>query len=336
MRQWQIQGGFGLEKLVCLDVAEPPPPGPGEVLLEMSAWSLNFRDLLMARGEYDPRLALPYVPLSDGLGRVAACGAGVARVCVGDRVCPTFSPGWIDGALDAEYLKRTRGGSVPGLLSERVVLHESELVKIPDAISDTAAATLPCAALTAWSALAEHGDLKAGQWVLVIGTGGVSVFATQIAKIMGARVIGITSDPAKAERLRALGAEHAVDRIQTPSWGKAARQHTGGVDLVVEVGGAGTLDQSVEAVRVNGRVMIIGRLAGGREPVSVVPILMRQIRCQGVFVGHRRGFTDMVRAFTQHRLQPVIDEIFPFEHAPEAFAALQTARHFGKICISRS
>jgi NADPH:quinone reductase-like Zn-dependent oxidoreductase len=335
MRRWVVSERFGLDHLQCVE-ADEPVPGPGQVLLEMSAWSLNYRDLLMARGEYDPRLPLPYVPLSDGVGRVLAAGPGVTRVAPGDRVCPTFSPGWLDGELDADTLKNTRGGQVPGLLAERVVVGQHELVAAPAHLSDAEAATLPCAGLTAWSALVTHGAVTAGQWVLVIGTGGVSVFATQLAKVAGARVVGITSTPEKAERLRALGAEHVVLRTEIAAWGKAVRQHTGGVDLVVEVGGAGTLDQSIEAVRIGGKVLIIGRLAGSREPVNVVPILMRQIRCQGVFVGHRRGFLAMARALEQHQVHPVVDRIFPFEEAPAALAALSEARHFGKIAITRS
>lgn len=334
MRRWQVEERFGLDALRCVEVPEPEP-GRGEVVLEMSAWSLNYRDLLMARGEYDPRLPLPYIPLSDGVGRVIAVGSGVSRVAVGQRVCPTFSPGWLDGELDASTLKQTRGGAVPGLLAERVVVGQEEIVVVPEHLTDAEAATLPCAALTAWSALVTHGALTAGQWVLVIGTGGVSVFATQLAKLMGARVIGITSDARKAEQLRELGAQHTIDRTEVPAWGKAVRQYTGGVDLVVEVGGAGTLEQSIEAVRIGGRILIIGRLAGAREPVSIVPILMRQIRCQGVFVGHRRGFMEMLRAIDAHQMRPVIDRIVPFDAAPDAWAALASARHVGKICLSR-
>jgi NADPH:quinone reductase-like Zn-dependent oxidoreductase len=335
MRRWVVGEAFGLGNLRCVE-ADEPVPGPGQVLLEMSAWSLNYRDLLMARGEYDPRLALPYVPLSDGVGRVLAAGPGVTRVAPGDRVCPTFSPGWLDGELDAEHLKHTRGGQVPGVLAERVVVGQHELVPVPAHLSDAEAATLPCAGLTAWSALVTHGQVTAGQWVLVIGTGGVSIFATQLAKILGARVAGITSSPEKAERLRQLGAEHVVLRTENPSWGRAIRQHTGGVDLVVEVGGAGSLDQSIEAVRIGGSVMIIGMLAGSRQPVNVTPILMRQIRCQGVFVGHRRGFVSMNRAIAQHELHPIVDRIFPFDDAPAAFEALAGAEHFGKIAITRA
>lgn len=302
----------------------------------MSAWSLNYRDLLMVRGSYDPKLPLPYVPLSDGVGEVVAVGEGVTRVRVGDRVCPTFSPTWLDGPPDTDAVRKTRGGRVPGTLAHQLVLGEQEVVVVPPYLSDVEAATLPCAGLTAWSALVTHGPVIAGEVVLVIGSGGVSTFAVQIARILGARVVAITSTDTKAARLRALGAEHVISYRTDPRWGRTIRDWSaGGVDRVIEVGGAGTLEQSLEAVRIGGTVAAIGNAAGSRTDLSVLPILMRQLRVQGVFVGHRRGFEQLCRVFRAHQVHPVIDRVFAWNDVPAAFAHLETGSHIGKICITR-
>lgn len=332
--RWVVQGAFGLEHLAQDGEAVAPRAGPGEVVLQMKAWSLNYRDVLMARGLYDPRLPLPYVPLSDGVGVVAAIGDGVTRVRVGDRVCPTFAPGWIDGAPDEAIVRTARGGRAPGVLAERIVVAAQDLVVVPAYLTDTEAATLPCAGLTAWSALVEHGPILAGDTVLVIGSGGVSTFALRIARLFGARVVAVTSSEAHAERLRALGAAHTVLYTSEPSWGRVVRQWSdGGVDRVIEVGGAGTFAQSLDAVRVGGTVAVIGNLAGASTQLSVLPILMRQIRCQGVFVGHRRGFEQMCRAFAAHEVRPVIDSVFGYDEVPEAFAHLAAGKLLGKVCI---
>lgn len=313
---------------------DPGPPGPGRVALRMLAWSLNFRDLLLARGAYDPRLAQPYVPLSDGVGEVVAVGEGVTRCVVGDRVCPTFSPSWIDGRPDAQALRHTRGGPIPGVLAERLVLSQEELVKIPAHLSAAEAATLPCAGLTAWSALTELCQLPPGATVLTLGTGGVSVFAVQIARAMGARVLGTTSSEAKAARLRELGASAVLRHDQVPDWGREVRRLTGGgVDVVVEVGGAPTLPRSLDAVRIGGSVQVIGNAAGSEGPMSVLPILMKQVRVQGVFVGHRRGFEDLCRAVEHHALRPVVDRTWPFDQVAGAFEHLASGAHVGKVCI---
>jgi NADPH:quinone reductase-like Zn-dependent oxidoreductase len=222
---------------------------------------------------------------------------------------------------------------VPGMLSEQLVLGEQELVHAPPHLSDVEAATLPCAALTAWSALVTYGRVKAGDVVLTLGSGGVSVFALQIACALGARVVATTSSEAKAARLRALGAEAVLRYDQEPRWGRAVRKLTGGVDHVVEVGGAGTLAQSLDALRPGGTVSLIGVLAGVREPLTVLPVLMKQLRVQGILVGHRQGFEAMNRAVAAQRLRPVIDRVFPFAQVPEAFEHLASAAHFGKICI---
>ncbi|MEQ1571333.1 MAG: NAD(P)-dependent alcohol dehydrogenase, partial [Myxococcota bacterium] len=257
-----------------------------------------------------------------------------SRVAVGDRVCPTFSPGWIAGAPDADAVRRTRGGVVPGVAARSVTVGEGELVRAPAGLSDEAAACLPCAGLTAWTAVIEHGRVRPGHTVLVIGSGGVSTFAVAFARAAGARVFAVTTSADKAERLAGLGVAHVVDRTAEPRWGRAIRAASdGGVDLVVEVGGAGTLAQSLDAVRVGGTVAVIGNLAGAVEPVSVLPILMKQVRCQGVFVGSRRSFESMNAAIERQGIEVQIGARFPFDALPDALAAA-AAGVFGKICLT--
>lgn len=335
MRRWVVDGAFGLDNLALRDDADPGAPASGQVRLRMRAWSLNFRDLLMARGQYDPRLALPYVPLSDGVGVVEVVGEGVRRVAVGDRVCPTFAPGWIDGRPEVDAVRRTRGGPIPGVLAEALVLHESELVRVPDHLTDAEAASLPCAGVTAYNAVVTVGRVAPGERVLVIGSGGVSVLAAGIARLCGARVAAVSRSPHKAEALRALGVEHVVSSVAEPRWGRAIRRWAdGGVDLVVEVGGAGTLEQSLEAVRIGGTVAVIGNLAGSKEPLSVLPVLMKAVRCQGVFVGHRRSFEALCAALAARELGVPVHSVHRFEDAPAAFAAAASGDQIGKICIS--
>ncbi|MFH1467933.1 MAG: NAD(P)-dependent alcohol dehydrogenase [Pseudomonadota bacterium] len=332
MRRYEVQERFGLEHL---RIARGPEPalGPGMVRVGMRACSLNYRDLLMIRGHYDPRLPLPLVPLSDGVGEVLEVGPGVSRLALGQRVIATFAPTWIAGEPDADAVRLTRGGVVPGMLAEQVVLGEQELVTVPAHLTDAEAATLPCAALTAWSALVTYGGIKAGDTVLTLGTGGVSIFALQIARLLGARVIATTSCEEKAVRLRALGASEVLLHPAEPRWGRAVRRLTGGVDHVVEVGGAGTLPESLEAVRPGGTVSLIGVLSGVREPLTVLPVLMKQVRVQGIFVGHRQGLEALCRAVELHILRPVVDQVFPFTEVPEAFAHLASGRHVGKVCV---
>ena len=332
MRRYEVQDSFGLDNLQLVEAPEPDL-GPGQVRLRVRACCLNYRDQLMVRGHYDPRLPLPFVPLSDGVAHVVELGAGVSRVAVGDRVCATFAPTWIAGRPDGDAVRLTRGGVLSGMLSEQLVLGEQELVPVPEHLSDVEAATLPCAALTAWSALATYGGVKAGDTVLTLGSGGVSVFALQLARLLGARVIATTSSEAKAERLRALGAETVLRYDQDPRWGRAVRKLTGGVDHVVEVGGAGTITQSLDAVRPGGTVSLIGVLAGVREPLNVLPVLMKQVRVQGILVGHRQGFEAMNRAIAAHKLRPVVDRVFPFTETRAAFEHLASGTHLGKVCI---
>ncbi len=324
---------FELEGLV--EAARPvPEPGPGQVRLRMRAASLNYRDLLTVKGLYNPRQPLPLVPLSDGVGVVDALGPGVTRWKVGERACPIFAQAWLCGPPTREALRSTLGGPLDGTLAEFLVVEEQGLVPAPDHLSDAEAATLPCAALTAWNALVTLGGLRPGETVLTLGSGGVSLFALQFARLLGARVIATTSREEKAGRLRELGAEQVILYKEEPRWGRAARELSGGgVDLVVEVGGAATLEQSLQALRPGGRISLIGVLSGTRSQVDVIPILMNQVRVQGVFVGSRENFLAMNRALASSGLRPVVDRVFPFRKAREALAYLESGRHFGKVCL---
>ncbi len=335
MRVYEIQDSFGIDHLRLVDRPERAP-GPGQVLLRMRAASLNYRDLLMVRGHYNPRQPLPLVPCSDGVGEVIAVGEGVARLAVGDRVATAFSQTWIGGPPSLDKLRGTLGGPLDGTLAEQMVLAADGVVPVPDHLSDVEAATLPCAALTAWSALVEQGSVTAGDVVLVQGTGGVSIFALQIAGLLGARVIVTSSSDHKAERARELGAWRTLNYVDDPKWGAAARALTdgAGVDHVVEVGGAGTLAQSLTAVRVGGQVSVIGVLSGVSSELNIIPVLMQQVRLQGILVGSREGFERMNRAFAAHELSPVVDRVFAFDEVPDALAHMASAGHFGKICIS--
>lgn len=334
MKVFEIQNAFGIENLVPAERPDPVP-GPGQVLLEMRTVSLNYRDLLMVQGQYNPRQPLPLVPCSDGVGVVVEVGAGVERVRPGERVMPIFAPGWIAGRPTREGLRATLGGPLDGTLSERMVVDAEALVAVPEHLSDVEAACLPCAGVTAWNALVREARIQAGDRVLVLGTGGVSLFALQIAKLHGAEVFVTSSSDAKLERARELGADHLINYRSTEHWGAHVKRLTGGegVDVVVEVGGAGTFEQSVRAVRVGGNISLIGVLAGRVQPINLVPVLMQHIRVQGIIVGSREMFEEFTRAVALHELRPVIDQVFDFDDAPRAFEALGQAEHVGKICI---
>ncbi len=335
MRAFEIQGSFGLDNLRLTERSDPVP-GPGQVLLKMRSASLNYRDLLMVRGHYNPRQPLPLIPCSDGVGVVTAVGEGVSRVSVGDRVASCFFQTWIGGPPAAGKLAGTLGGPLDGMLAEQVVLSEDGVVPAPEHLSDVEAATLPCAALTAWSALVEQGEVGPDDTVLVQGTGGVSIFALQIGRSLGARVIATSSSEAKLRRAIDLGAWKTINYTENPSWGKTVRQLTDaiGVDQVVEVGGAGTLEQSLKAVRVGGQVSVIGVLSGISSELNIIPILMQNIRLQGILVGSRNGFERMNRHLAKHEIQPVVDRVFHFNDAHEAFRYMASGAHFGKIAIA--
>jgi len=334
VKAWELRDAFGLDHLE--QVERPREPlGPFDVRLRVHAASLNYRDLLVARGLYDPRQKLPYVPLSDGAGEVCEVGASVTRVAVGDRVAACFAQGWIAGEPTHARLRSTLGSNLDGCLRQEMVLPEQGVVRIPEHLDYAEASTLPCAGLTAYSALFELGGLRAGQSVLVLGSGGVSIFALAFARIAGARVFATTSSSEKAARLREMGADEVVNYREEPRWGRRIRELTGkrGVDLVVEVGGAGTLAQSLAAVRPGGTVAMIGVLAESKEPLNILPAVMKQVRLQGVLVGHRDGFEAMNRMITVSAMRPVVDKVFPFAQAPAAFDHLASGAHFGKVAI---
>lgn len=315
-----------------------PRPGHGEVLLQMKAASLNFRDIMTVKGLYNPKQPLPLVPCSDGVGEVIEVGTGVGRVAVGDRVATLFAQKWWGGGPEREKLRSTLGGPYDGTLTEYMALSEDGVVPVPEHLTDAEAATLPCAALTAWSALVTQGGVRAGDTVLVQGTGGVSIFALQFARLLGARVIVTSSKAEKLERALELGASAGINYVEEPDWGKKARQLTGGagVDLVVEVGGGGTLEQSLKAIRIGGQISMIGVLSGGVAKVALAPVLMGNVRIQGILVGSREGFEAMNRAIDLHELKPVVDRVFPFSETPEAFSYMAEGRHFGKVAIEIS
>jgi len=337
MRVVEIRGAFGLDNLVqALVVTERPDPRPGfgQALLRLRAASLNYRDLLTVQGKYNPKQKLPLIPCSDGAGEVVEVGEGVDRVRPGDRVCPIFAQRWIAGQPTREKARSTLGGPLDGTLAELMVLDQEGLVKVPEHLTDEEAAALPCAALTAWSALMEAG-VEAGHTVLVQGTGGVSLFALQLARLLGARVIVTSSRDDKLRRALDLGASDGVNYRATPEWGARVKEITGGegVDLVVEVGGAGTLEQSLRAVRFGGAISLIGNLAGLDAQVRLSLIFMQRVRVLGIFVGHRESFEAMNRAIALHRMRPVIDQVFPLEQSRAAFERMAAGDHFGKICV---
>ena len=334
MKAFEIQNTFGLDSLTLTERLEPSP-GFGQVLIKLRAASLNYRDLMVVKGLYNPKQPLPLIPLSDGVGEVVAIGEGVTRVKSGDRVAGTFFQNWLSGELTEAKAKSALGGAIDGLLAEYAVLHEDGVVHVPEHLTDEEAATLPCAAVTAWNALITSGGVKAGDTVLVQGTGGVSLFALQFAQVLGARVIATSSSDEKLERVRQLGASDTINYKQTPDWGKQVQQLTAGigVDYIVEVGGAGTLNQSLRAVRYGGQISLIGVLSGGAGEISTASILIKNVRVQGIYVGSREIFEAMNRAIALHKLKPVVDRVFPFNEVREALAYMESGAHFGKICL---
>ncbi len=310
-----------------------PRPGPGEAVVRIRATSLNYRDLLVARGDYSRKIPLPLVPLSDGAGEVIEVGPGVSRVRVGDRVASAFMPAWIDGPPTDAGANSALGAAAPGVLTEFIALPADGLVSIPEHLTFEEAATLPCAAVTAWHALVIEGNVRAGETVLIQGTGGVSLFALQFARLAGARVIATSSSEEKLERAIRMGASDGINYQATPDWEARVLELTDGlgVDHVVEVGGAGTLPRSIKAVRRGGRISLIGVLTGGE--IDPRPLLMKNVRAQGIFVGSRAMFEGMNRAIALHKLRPVVDQVFPIDRTAEALRHLESGSHFGKVVI---
>jgi NADPH:quinone reductase-like Zn-dependent oxidoreductase len=333
MKAFELES-FGTENLTLVE-RPTPEPGPQEVRVRMRAASLNFRDLLMVRGHYNPRQPLPLVPLSDGVGLVEAVGEEVTRVAIGDRVAGIFAQTWLHAPPSHDHVRSTLGGPLDGMAAEQVVLHQDGLVSLPDHLSDLEAATLPCAGVTAWNSLRGEGSISKGDTVLILGTGGVSIFALLFARSLGARTIVTSSSDAKLERAVELGASETINYKKIEQWWRRVRELTNGqgVDHVVEVGGAGTFDQSVRATKTGGHVSLIGVLAGGAQKLDVTRILMNNIRVQGVLVGCRDVFEAMNKYVATHELHPVIDRVFPFAELPKALDELGAGRHFGKIAI---
>jgi len=335
MKAFQILGSFGLENLKPVELPDPQP-GAGQVLVRMRAASLNYRDLVVLKGGYGPRQKLPRIPVSDGAGEIAAVGQGVHRVKPGDRVVICFSPGWLEGPPTQEKMDASLGAFVDGVLCESIVLSEDAVLPIPAHLSFEEAATLPCAAVTAWTALFVEDRVGPAHTVVVQGTGGVSLFALQFARLAGARVIVTSSSTQKLQRARELGAAEGINYKTTPDWEKEVRRLTGGAgaDHIVEVGGAGTLNRSLGCLRMGGMISMIGVLAGASAEVRTTMILFRAARIHGIFVGSRASFEEMNRAIALHGLRPVISDTFPFAEAPAALKHLESGSHFGKIVLT--
>lgn len=322
----------GLDRLQLVDIESPGDPGPGQIRVRIHASSLNFHDYAVAAGlipTTDGR-----IPMADGAGVVEAIGAGVTEFAPGDRVVSCFFPTWLEGPPRIGDFSTTPGDGIDGYARERVVVPATWFTRAPAGYSHAEAATLTTAGLTAWRALVVDGSLKAGDSVLVLGTGGVSIFALQIARAMGAAVIATSSSDAKLERLRALGAAHTINYKTTPEWGRRVLELTSGrgVDIVVEVGGPGTLPQSIRAARIGGHIALIGVLTGRAGEVPTALLMAKQQRLQGLIVGSRRQQTDFVRALETTGIKPVIDKTFPLEEIADAFRYEAAGRHFGKIC----
>jgi len=333
IRAYEITGS----ELTQVDRPEPVA-GPGQVVVRIRATSLNYRDLMVIQGRYSrrPGPVRGIVPLSDGAGEVVAVGTGVTRFAIGDRVAATFMQTWTNGPLERHHGASDLGGGIDGTLAERVAFPETGLVRIPDHLSFEQAATLPCAAVTAWNALFEAAVTRPGNTVLVQGTGGVSIAALQLARAVGARVIATSSSDAKLARARELGATATINYKTTPAWGDEATRLTGGagVDHVIEVGGAGTFEQSLAAIRLGGTISYIGVLTGTAGQSAVGNILRKTARVHGIYVGSRTMFESLNAALTERRIIPVIDRVFRFSEAVEAYRYLESGAHFGKVVIA--
>ena len=335
MRVFQVEGDWSREN-VRLGTRPDPAPGPGQVRLRMRASALNYRDLLVPQRGYGSRMQdLPLIMLSDGVGVADAIGAGVTGIEEGDRLCPIFFQSWQAGEPDERRLARSLGVEMDGTMAEYMVLDATGVAAAPDHLSDEEAAALPTAGVTAWRALVTEGRVKAGDTVLVQGTGGVSLFALQFAKLLGAFVIVTSSSDGKLDKARGLGADALINYRTTPTWGRRAREITAGkgVDHIIEVGGQGTLPESLRAIRTGGTISMIGVLAGGTMDARLGLVVTRHVRLQGITVGSRADFEAMARAMTLAKLRPVVDRVFGFEELPQALDYLASGQHVGKVCI---
>ncbi|MHB8529207.1 MAG: zinc-dependent alcohol dehydrogenase family protein [Caulobacteraceae bacterium] len=332
MRAVVLESAYGIENLEVVEKPDPTP-GPGQIVVDIKAASLNYRDLVTVTA---PSGRTPFVPCSDGAGVVAAIGEGVTRVTVGEHVAPLFFQGWLAGDPTPQIRGGALGGAVDGVLQEKVVLSEEGVTPVPAGYTDEEAATLPCAALTAWRGLVVEGKVKPGDVVVAQGTGGVSIFALQFAKAAGATVIITSSSDEKLERAKALGADHLINYKSTPDWAKEVRAITGGrgADHVIEVGGAGTFEQSLRAIRLGGKIAVIGILGGLVKDLNVAAIFAANAVIHGVTVGSREHFESMTRAIEANRIKPVIDKRFPLDQSRQAFERMKAGAHFGKIVLT--
>lgn len=335
MKAYELKAVTGLDSLTRTE-RDTPRPGPGQVLIRMKAWSLNFRDTLVARGSYGGPPKAGLIPLSDGAGEIAEIGAGVTRVAVGDRVAGIFMQNWLAGDITADSGNLALGGAIDGMLAEYVVLSQEGVVKVPAHLTWEEAASLPCAAVTAWNALVREARVKAGDTVVLLGTGGVSMIGLQFAKMHGARCIVTSSSDEKLEQARALGADALVNYRSRPDWEKAVLEQTDGrgADIVIEVGGVGTFDKSLASLKPGGRMCLIGVLTGVSGQVNTAAILRRHLRVHGIYVGSREMFEEMNRAIAVSGIHPPVGSRFGFEESRAAYDHMVAGAHFGKVVIS--
>ncbi len=334
MKAWQLASGKQIDGLT-LEHLPSAPVGPREVRVQLKAATLNFRDLMIARGMY-PVGAYPLIPGSDGAGVVLETGADVTRFRAGDRVTTSFFPHWSEGRASRAKFANPLGGGGKGTLAEEIVLSEDALIASPPGLSFAQSAALTCAGTTAWNALFVIGDLKAGDTLVLLGTGGVSIWALQLAKVAGARVILTSSSDEKLARARALGAQHTINYVTTPDWSKEVLRLTGGegADQVVEVGGEKTIEQSLASIRVGGAITVIGAVSGNGGGIAPRSLITTNARFLGVYVGSRAMHEDLARTVAIHAIKPVIDRVFPFEKAPDAFRYFGEGKHFGKVAVA--
>ena len=332
MKRATLKKPGGLENITITD-AEKPTAGPGQVLMRVHASSLNYHDFVVALGGIPTEDSR--VLMSDGAGEIESVGAGVTRFQVGDKVISTFFPNWHHGGPQLPKMLGVPGDHANGFASEYVAVSEAALTKMPEGYSYAEAATLPCAALTAWRGLVVEGGIKAGDWVLTQGSGGVSIFALQFAKAMGARVISTSSSDEKLAKLKELGADHLINYKTTPNWGDEAKKLTGGVGVheVIEIGGPGTLAQSIKACRIGGHISLIGVLTGVSGEVPTAAMFSANITMSGITVGSRQHQEDMVEAINATGIKPVISDHFPLDKLAAAFGHQASQKHFGKIVI---
>ena len=333
MKVIEIRDKYGVDSLKPAERPDPVP-GLGQVVLQMKAFSINHRDLLVVNGVGRWKPSLPRIPLSDGVGIVARTGRDVSRVKVGDRVAPIFYPKWLEGRVASEKMGKALGGAAAdGVLAEYGLFDEASVVHVPEHLSDEEAATLPCAAVTAWNAVVPGGQITPGDTVVVLGTGGVSVFALQFARFLGARVIVTSSSDQKLARAKQLGATAVINYKTTPDWPKAVAELTDGVGADYVVDTVGGLKEAIAAVRLGGTVAFVGLLIGMTSEVDLVAFMGKCARVEAVDVGSREMFEAMDKAIEFHAMRPIVDRVFEFSEVGDALKYLAEARHFGKVCL---